>query len=58
MIVNPYGKENLVSIIHSADEFIEAAEKILKQENKNVWLKKVDAFLKNNSWNNTIRDNE
>ena len=53
-VVSPYGEENLVSIIHSADEFIEAAERILKQENKNAWLKKVDAFLKNNSWNNTF----
>jgi len=55
-VVNPYGEENLASIIHSAEEFIKAAEKILKQENKNAWLKKVDAFLKNNSWDNTFAE--
>ena len=55
-VVDPYGEQNLVSIIHSAEEFVEAGEQILKQNNKLQWLKKVDEFLAENSWNNTFNE--
>jgi UDP-galactopyranose mutase len=52
-VVHPYGDKNLVHIIHSAKEFIDAATKELSSVSKNEWLKKADAFLVNNSWNET-----
>ena len=55
-VVKPYGEENLVSIVHSAEEFITAAENILKQENKASWLMQVDAFLADNCWDNTYAE--
>jgi glycosyltransferase involved in cell wall biosynthesis len=55
-VVDPYGKQNLVSIIHSAHEFVEAAEQILKQTNKSEWLDKADEFLADNSWQNTFTE--
>ena len=54
-VVKPYGEKELVSIVNSADEFIKAAEKILNQKNKESWLKKVDEFLSDNSWDNTFQ---
>ena len=54
-VVKPYGEKKLVSIVTSADEFINAAEKILNQKNKKSWLKKVDEFLSDNSWDNTFQ---
>lgn len=53
-VVKPYGEENLVSIINNATEFVAAGEKILNQENKKLWLEKVDAFLSDNSWDITF----
>ncbi len=54
-VVKPYGEKELVSIVNSQDEFIEAAGKILSQKNKESWLKKVDEFLSDNSWDNTFQ---
>lgn len=52
-VVHPYGDENLVHIIHSAKEFITAAEYELSNTSKEEWLKRSDVFLANNSWNET-----
>ncbi|HSV11076.1 MAG TPA: glycosyltransferase family 1 protein [Hanamia sp.] len=52
-VVTPYGKEGLVHIADTATEFIEAAEQILSNKDKEAWNKKVDAFLKDISWNKT-----
>jgi glycosyltransferase involved in cell wall biosynthesis len=52
-VVHPYGDENLVHIIHSAKEFIDAATQELNNTSKEKWLEKSDAFLVNNSWNET-----
>ena len=52
-VVRPYGELNLVEIADTADELISAAEKILSMENRSEWLRKVDAFLKNISWDKT-----
>jgi UDP-galactopyranose mutase len=43
----------LVEISDTADEFIAAAEKLLSRSNKSEWLKKVDAYLENISWDKT-----
>lgn len=54
-VVNPYGKNKLVSIASSADEFIEAIESELQSKGKSEWLKKVDTFLAQNSWDITCK---
>jgi len=52
-VVRPYGELKLVEIADTADDLIRAAEKILSVENRSEWLKKVDAFLENISWDKT-----
>ena len=52
-VVSPYGQKGLVHIADSATAFISAAEKIFADDDKRAWLKEVDEFLANNSWNNT-----
>ncbi|HEY9361996.1 MAG TPA: glycosyltransferase [Chitinophagaceae bacterium] len=52
-VVTPYGKQGLVHIADTAKEFIAEAENIFNDKNKKEWLKKVDAFLATNSWNET-----
>lgn len=52
-VINPYGDNNLVHIAYTPQQFIEQAEQELATKDKKIWLEKVDAFLANNSWNNT-----
>lgn len=52
-VVTPYAKQGLVHIADTAQEFIEAAEKIFNDNNKEEWMRKVDSFLSNISWNKT-----
>jgi glycosyltransferase involved in cell wall biosynthesis len=52
-VVKPYGTQNLVNICSNCDEFIEAIEKELQNNEKDEWLKEVDTFLRQNSWDKT-----
>jgi UDP-galactopyranose mutase len=52
-VVRPYGELKLVEIADTADEFIAAAEKLLARTDRSEWLKRVDAFLENISWDKT-----
>ena len=52
-VVTPYGVNNLVHIADSQDEFIRAAEIELGKTDPSQWLKKVDLFLSQNSWDKT-----
>jgi UDP-galactopyranose mutase len=54
-VSNPYGKQKLVSIAATADEFVDAIEKILqmKKDETARWLDKVDQQLSQNSWDYT-----
>jgi len=52
-VVRPYGELKLVEITDTPDEFIHAAEKILAGSDQSEWLSKVDAFLKEISWDKT-----
>ncbi|MGZ8927070.1 MAG: glycosyltransferase family 1 protein [Methylobacter sp.] len=54
-VVSPYGNQDLVSIAETATEFIFKAEKILERENVDEWLKRVDEFLSQNSWDDTFK---
>lgn len=53
-VVQPYGTAGLVHIIDDAASFITAAEKIFDDQEKDHWLRKVDHFLENDSWDNTF----
>lgn len=52
-VVRPYGELQLVEIADTADEFIRAAETILSRPSRSEWLARVDAFLKDISWDKT-----
>ena len=52
-VVRPYGELKLVEITDTPDEFIHAAEKILARSDQSEWLSRVDAFLKEISWDKT-----
>ena len=56
-VVTPYGLNNLVQIFDDADSFILAGEKELAKKNteRRKWLRSVDLFLKENSWDETWR---
>ncbi|TDE15711.1 glycosyltransferase family 1 protein [Dyadobacter psychrotolerans] len=55
-VINPYGKNGLVSIASSPEEFIDAIEGYLDFADRKEWLKKVDKFLLTNSWDFTCSD--
>lgn len=52
-VVYPYGNAALVKIIDDAESFITEAESILIDEDKDHWLRTVDHFLEDESWDNT-----
>jgi UDP-galactopyranose mutase len=56
-VINPYGKQNLVSIAKNADEFVKAIESILHRSKDETarWLSSVDQQLSQNSWDYTWR---
>jgi glycosyltransferase involved in cell wall biosynthesis len=52
-VINPYGYKKLVYIADTPEEFIISIEKELNRTDKVTWLEEVDAFLSDNSWDNT-----
>ena len=52
-VVRPYGEKNLVEIASTAEEFVAAAGRILQNENSEEWLRRVDEFLSQMSWDKT-----
>jgi UDP-galactopyranose mutase len=56
-VVHPYGDKNLVAIADDPARFIETAESILAdRQGYDAWLKRVDEFLEQNSWDKTFAD--
>jgi UDP-galactopyranose mutase len=51
--VSPYGDRGLVHIADDPVEFIRVAELELRTTDKSAWLKSVDDFLSENSWDET-----
>jgi UDP-galactopyranose mutase len=51
-VIHPYADEKLVEIVDSPESAIEALSYLLTMD-KAAWLKKVDAFLENISWEDT-----
>jgi UDP-galactopyranose mutase len=54
-VVRPYGENGLVRIASNSEEFVACAEEILTESSavRTKWLSEVDAFLADNSWDNT-----
>jgi glycosyltransferase involved in cell wall biosynthesis len=57
-VVDPYGEGGLVAIADTPEAFIAVAEEILTHGVPAGWLKKVDAFLANTSWDTTVAEME
>ncbi len=55
-VITPYGDLNLVEIANTAKEFVAAADKILERGNSDEWLKRVDEFLQDISWDKTFSE--
>jgi glycosyltransferase involved in cell wall biosynthesis len=54
-VVRPYATERLVHIADTPEEFVKAAEKAMAEANADgEWLKRVDSFLSNMSWDQTV----
>jgi UDP-galactopyranose mutase len=54
-VVNTYGRAGMVEIIYNAEEFITAGTHLLAKRSDRRWLKKVDQFLANDSWDRTVK---
>jgi glycosyltransferase involved in cell wall biosynthesis len=52
-VVRPYGQMGLVRIASDAAEFIAAIEDLLRSQDRTKWLKTVDEFLAQMSWDET-----
>jgi UDP-galactopyranose mutase len=53
-VVRPYGERRLVEIANTPDELIAAAERLLSTDyDRSEWLKRVDSFLADMSWDKT-----
>jgi UDP-galactopyranose mutase len=52
-VIRPYGRNKLVHIADTPEGFIQEAETILSVTDRTPWLLKVDAFLKEVSWDKT-----
>jgi UDP-galactopyranose mutase len=52
-VIRPYSELDLVQIADTPAEFIQAAEDYLTNKNNSEWLKRVDGFLRDISWDQT-----
>ncbi len=56
-VVYPYGREKLVSIAETPEEFIEFGEVAMREcHADSEWMRRVDQFLSDKSWESTWRD--
>lgn len=53
-VVHPYGNAGLVKIVQDAETFIAEAENIFRDNEKDHWLRTVDHFLEDDSWDHTF----
>lgn len=53
-VVSPYGERGLVHIASTAEEFVEACEKCLDDDDTSARLQTADEFLSHNSWDKTF----
>lgn len=53
-VVRPYGERGFVHIASTAEEFVEACEKCLAEDDASARLQTADEFLSHNSWDKTF----
>jgi hypothetical protein len=53
-VVIPYGRDGLVEIADTVNEFSDAIDLLLKAKDNKEWLEKTDAFLAGISWDKTF----
>ena len=53
LLIFTYGINKLICIADTPEDFITGIESILASTDKTKWLEEVDAFLADNSWDNT-----
>jgi len=53
-VIHPYGDLGLVAIADTPGEFIEAATDILQRGHSEQWLRQVDDYLDDLSWDDTV----
>ncbi len=54
-VVHPYGDEGLVAIGKDPNDFVTIIEMLLATPGGEAWLREIDLFLNNNSWDLTVR---
>ena len=54
-VIHTYGNKQMVRIADTAREFIQEAEHVLNNKNKEAWLSETDALLADMSWDNTVQ---
>ncbi len=57
-VVRPYYEKGLVEIAKNAEEFAEAGERILNEDDRSEWLERVDEHLSTMSWDKTWKEME
>ncbi|GHB61095.1 glycosyltransferase family 1 protein [Persicitalea jodogahamensis] len=54
-VVHPYGVNQLVAIGETTEDFVTIIDKWMMPEDRTAWLRGVDEFLDNYSWDLTVR---
>lgn len=57
-VVHPYGVQGLVAIADLPEDFVVAVECELRRDDRRRWLQRVDAFLRESSWDRTWQEME
>ncbi|MEP7220607.1 MAG: glycosyltransferase family 1 protein [Bacteroidota bacterium] len=52
-VINPYATMGMVEIADTPEEFVNAAETAMANGQGVEWLRRIDTFLKDDSWDNT-----
>ncbi len=55
-VVRPYAQGGLVQVGDTVEAFVAAIEAVLRDTNRDAWLREVDSFLARTSWNRTWKE--
>ncbi len=55
-VIRPYGNKGLVHIAGTPEEFVKVAERILRHNDDEDWIEKVDTHLAGTSWDTTYNE--
>lgn len=57
-VIHPYGVQGLVAIADLPEDFVVAVECELRRDDRRRWQQRVDAFIRENSWDRTWQEME